>query len=633
MNSIQKPWVEKNYPETIKNLEYKIAQAAIDGDNESIRILIDMRRQVLSDVLRENERLKHGKKDLICFDPPTPEIGEFIQLWCNRIKTYEVKPIYFADEEYCHHLIDAILPEHWDWQDDLLVLAYPFDKTIFEALLARGQKRIAVFGDEEQRTKLIKVIEKFDDFVFNDDPVLFKAQIAGLRSRVSQTLVFNCNPARSYEFNSEAITELANAGRNLSKINVNTLSMFGEDWANNIIENIHHMATKPRLGDLEVSGACVAVVISPGPSLTKNIGKLARYKEKVFTIATSRALPILENHNFIPDLTIQLDSVDKPTVERLMESPPSNINLLLLEGRVPKEFFSLKSEKTLWNLVATDKVEGVASILNSSHPNLTAPGVSIYGVLVAQQLGFKNICLVGQDLAFGETGDYYAPGGEKIMPDNIPLEQLPENEKCEVRGFWGGKVTTRYDYALFIDQFSDLCMAWKKVSPDMKLVNTTEGGAYIPKMRHMRLEKFLKNYCEIEKSSNTTFEISDQNNTKLSELSKFCFKNLEQLQQVTILSKEIVKLENLGTLTPALAKKRDKLVKKVSKINSENCFLELALQETINRAAVSSNTQGVSTGFEGSIYSFSEFFQQVHDKSKKLAAAMEAQMLKLNSLS
>ena len=97
---------------------------------------------------------------------------------------------------------------------------------------------------------------------------------------------------------------------------------------------------------------------------------------------------------------------------------------------------------------------------------------------------FKNIVLIGQDLAFGEDGNTHAKGavyGEK--------EEIYEKNTLYIPGYYGHKVRTSATWTLFLNTFKrDIPVV---IEEGIAVYNCTEGGAYIDGAEHIPFADFL----------------------------------------------------------------------------------------------------------------------------------------------
>ena len=84
---------------------------------------------------------------------------------------------------------------------------------------------------------------------------------------------------------------------------------YGEAYYNNILDNFGKYADSKSLASLKekLPEGLSAIIVSSGPSLSKNIRELHRAKGKCLLIAVDSAMPILLHEGIVPDLYASID--------------------------------------------------------------------------------------------------------------------------------------------------------------------------------------------------------------------------------------------------------------------------------------------------------------------------------------
>ncbi|HEH5157380.1 TPA: motility associated factor glycosyltransferase family protein, partial [Campylobacter coli] len=158
-----------------------------------------------------------------------------------------------------------------------------------------------------------------------------------------------------------------------------------------------------------------AIVVSAGPSLDKQLSLLKAYQEKAVIFCADGALSMLEKEGIVPDYITNLDFSDLAlkffeNKEKLKQS------VIVLECAThPNVVQKLKSENCM--IVLRDKALYQRFNLNDFGYIDTGTHVSHFSYTLALALGFKNIIMIGQDLAFDEKGNSHSKGfdfGEKF---------------------------------------------------------------------------------------------------------------------------------------------------------------------------------------------------------------------------
>ncbi|MEE6617448.1 motility associated factor glycosyltransferase family protein [Campylobacter coli] len=227
-----------------------------------------------------------------------------------------------------------------------------------------------------------------------------------------------------------------------------------------------------------------AIVVSAGPSLTKQLSLLKAYQDKAVIFCADGALSMLEKEGIVPDYVTNLDCRDL-AMKFFQNKGKLKQSIIALECAThPNVVRSLKAENCM--IVLRNKALYQRFNLNDFGYIDTGTHVSHFSYTLALALGFKNIIMIGQDLAFDEEGNSHSKGfdfGEKFSgEENI--------DKLKVPAYAGkGEVLTHItwnDYRIKLE-YLFACNDQKA-----KFYNATEGGARI----NFTEELSFKECCE-----------------------------------------------------------------------------------------------------------------------------------------
>ena len=90
------------------------------------------------------------------------------------------------------------------------------------------------------------------------------------------------------------------------------------------------------------------MIVSPGPSLEKNIHLLKESAERLFIICPVRSVPILRANGLEPDFVFQLDAIGDGFVENAKKFAGAPVKNLVLDATVNPGFFDFPAEKKYW---------------------------------------------------------------------------------------------------------------------------------------------------------------------------------------------------------------------------------------------------------------------------------------------
>ncbi|HEG2505491.1 TPA: motility associated factor glycosyltransferase family protein, partial [Campylobacter coli] len=227
-----------------------------------------------------------------------------------------------------------------------------------------------------------------------------------------------------------------------------------------------------------------AIVVSAGPSLAKQLSLLKAYQDKAVIFCADGALSMLEKEGIVPDYVTNLDFTDL-AMKFFQNKENLKQSIIALECAThPNIVRSLNAENCM--IVLRNKALYQRFNLNDFGYIDTGTHVSHFSYTLALALGFKNIIMIGQDLAFDEEGNSHSKGfsygeqfsGEKTVPT------------LKTQAYAGkGEVLTHItwnDYRIKLE-YLFACNEQKA-----KFYNATEGGARI----NFTEELSFKECCE-----------------------------------------------------------------------------------------------------------------------------------------
>ena len=261
------------------------------------------------------------------------------------------------------------------------------------------------------------------------------------------------------------------------------------------LQNLPNMLTHPSLRDLlriRQKASQNAVVVSTGPSLTKQLPLLKKYADKVTIFCADSAYAILHKHGIKPDYVLSLERFE-PTSELF------NYNFGEFDKDITFLVVSVTHSNTIKYLENNKRNYMIAFRpgLFSRILNLTEFGyigvhhsVSNMSFELAAYLGCENIFLIGQDLAYSNEGKSHPQEYKFAVNEEVDFKKVPNLP--EVIAYGGvGKVKTKAVWQLFKQGLeNDIVMA--AIRYNSTTYNCTEGGARI----EGAIEKPFKEACE-----------------------------------------------------------------------------------------------------------------------------------------
>ncbi len=234
-----------------------------------------------------------------------------------------------------------------------------------------------------------------------------------------------------------------------------------------------------------------AIVVSAGPSLAKQLPLLKAYQEKAVIFCADGALSMLEKEGIVPDYVTNLDYSDWP-IKFFQNKENLKQSIIALECAThPNVVYNLNAENCM--IVLRNKALYQRFNLNDFGYIDTGTHVSHFSYTLALALGFKNIIMIGQDLAFDEEGNSHSKGfsyGEKY-------EGGANIDKFKIPAYAGkGEVLTHItwnDYRIKLE-YLFACNDQKA-----KFYNATEGGARINFTEELSFKECCEKFLTKEK--------------------------------------------------------------------------------------------------------------------------------------
>ncbi|MDD3059494.1 MAG: DUF115 domain-containing protein, partial [Sulfurimonas sp.] len=302
------------------------------------------------------------------------------------------------------------------------------------------------------------------------------------------------------------------------------------------IINLAKLFETPPLVDLlnKLNTTDTAVLVSTGPSLTKQLPLLKKIAPYVRIIAVDASFPVLYKAGIKPDVVVSMERVKESA--RFFEQVPEDgyqdvvIALSSLQHKdvieSPKGGILQISLRPLGYMIATGPKEWGFLGIGSSAANM--------GYELIFYSGFKNCILIGQDLAYAEDGASHAKG--HVFGEN---DVQTKETDVWVEG-WGGekKVRTNHTWTMFRNFFEkDI----GDIKDRMLTINATEGGARIFGTKELRFEEAIASSVE-RSTTKENIKISSVSKQKKLEVKIQTWQKVEEIRSYVAALLEDVKV-------------------------------------------------------------------------------------------
>ncbi|MCR2093491.1 motility associated factor glycosyltransferase family protein [Campylobacter upsaliensis] len=272
------------------------------------------------------------------------------------------------------------------------------------------------------------------------------------------------------------------------------------------VYNLDSMIKNPSLKELLAKRGAKfksCVIVSTGPSLSKQLPLLKEVQERVVIFAADSAYPILMQNDIVPDYVCMVERTDF-TAEFFKHdfgNKDDKTTFLLASLVHPNAIEYL--EKRGRNYILIPKYLNFAQYVDLKAFALLSSAVSVahMALALALELEFKELVFIGQDLAYDDVGHSHPKDYQHSA--NFESEAY---EKIKVVAYGGEGFVESHEIWIFFRQILEDLV---KYVVSAKIYNATQGGARIEGM----IEKPFSECCK-------DFNENKQNLVKLKPLSE-----------------------------------------------------------------------------------------------------------------
>ncbi|MFG6733196.1 motility associated factor glycosyltransferase family protein [Campylobacter jejuni] len=273
------------------------------------------------------------------------------------------------------------------------------------------------------------------------------------------------------------------------------------------VYNLPQMITHPSYKELLSKRKGIsdtAIIVSTGPSLTKQLPLLKKYANKATIFCADSSYPILAKHGIKPDYVCMLERTEITAEFFNNDFGEFDKDIVFIVKSVthPHTIKYLQKNNRAFILVST--YASFIQYLKLDYFGYFNMGFSVahMNFLLTIHLKYKNIILIGQDLAYAKDGQTHSQGFIHANLHNGDYER--DLDRFSTTAYGGnGKVQSSEIWTLFRHNFEkDIVNI--KMNYHITTYNCTEGGARI----EGTIEKPFLWACEnlLDKDLNKPFE-------------------------------------------------------------------------------------------------------------------------------
>ncbi len=266
------------------------------------------------------------------------------------------------------------------------------------------------------------------------------------------------------------------------------------------VYNLPQMITHPSYKELLSKRKGIsdtAIIVSTGPSLTKQLPLLKKYASKATIFCADSSYPILAKHGIKPDYVCMLERTELTAEFFNHDFGEFDKDIVFVCAGVvhPKAIEYLKGRNRKYLIMPRYLYFPIYIKLKYFDFLYNTPSVAHMSYFLSVLLNHKNIIFIGQDLAYAENGNSH--------PDDYQNSANYESQMYEhilTEAYGGKKEIKTHEFWIFFKQILEAMI----IKYHITTYNCTEGGARIKGA----IEKPFLWACEnlLDKDLNKPFE-------------------------------------------------------------------------------------------------------------------------------
>ena len=306
----------------------------------------------------------------------------------------------------------------------------------------------------------------------------------------------------------------------------------GNDSIDTLIGVEHHMMNLPKLLQTptlmelhkKIKVANTAVLVSTGPSLSKQLKKLKEIQDSVVIVSVDASFPILYKNGIKPDIVVSMERV--PLTGEFFKQTPKEAHEDVIFA-----LSSIQHPNVINNIKAGTKQISMRSFgfTHATGPNdwgyigigMSAANKAFEHIYYGK---FDQCILIGQDLAYAKDGDSHAKG--HILGESEVKEKSTDSYVVQYGG--KGTIRTTYVWNMFRNYFeTDI----ENTKDTLLTINATEGGVRIHGALEMTFQEAIDKYVDLKKKKKK-ITLKNPTKKKLNEIKEEVNKNVLAMHEV-----------------------------------------------------------------------------------------------------
>lgn len=295
-----------------------------------------------------------------------------------------------------------------------------------------------------------------------------------------------------------------------SIVDINTELKYADSWQANTINSLFNLQTDVSLNVLQDKFNLPIVIVSGGPSLTKQLPSLKNIEKNIIIIAAGSSVNSLLAYNIEPDYVVSIDG-SKGAYMHYENKLFERTRLIYTFTNYAEVRNSFRHEAYLFAIKKdVQLITSLKDKFDLDFPIIQGGGtVAHFSLHIARYISSGPIALIGQDLAY-TNNQTHAESNERFK--NVKLEELEENTHFYTNGYDDEPVLTSSSFYDMKRDFERLIMMIE--NPGL-IFNCTEGGVKLDGFNQIPFKLFIERYIQFNKGNKFNL-LNDNSQSNLS---------------------------------------------------------------------------------------------------------------------
>lgn len=346
-------------------------------------------------------------------------------------------------------------------------------------------------------------------------------------------------------------------------IELNTSINLAVSWQENFVKNRFYIVHDRSLKTLKKKIQCPVILVSGGPSLTKQLETLKKVKDKVLIVVAGSAIGSLNKAGIEPDLVVSID----PKVANLRHYEDINFNNTTLVY-MPENYYKIRELfKSAFSFVPSYDPEYQMYFKEKFNVDLPLLGYGAscanYALAIISYISDSPVAIIGQDLAY-TNGQSHAEGNKNLWKVNEDI--IKKRGLFYTEGYYGDKVLTSSVFYNMKQTFEEL---HNKIGQNSQVFNCTEGGIKLKGFENLPFKTFCDLYCEDQVKKIDMFSPTYFKESTIEHLNSLIINEKEESEQLKRLLADGIHLLKKCLANGFMDDKTSKKLNKIEKNLSE----------------------------------------------------------------